>query len=172
MHQLLTALINALFPPTPEHRLVLETKPAAMRALYHPGRLQNIEFISRYTEPVIRAAITENKFHRRAEASALLSVLLEQWLENKTEKLVFIPIPLGVNRMRERGYNQVERILNAAHSRPHTLRNQLTRPRETEPQTELNRTARLQNMHGAFVWTGTTAELADYDTVVLLDDVV
>jgi ComF family protein len=83
---------------------------------------------------------------------------------------LLIPVPLSAPRRRERGYNQAEalaRVLAAGCGWP--LTSALRRTRATPPQIGLNRTARQQNVRGAFVWEG--PPLAG-GRVLLVDDVL
>ena len=62
-----------------------------------------------------------------------------------------VPVPLGAGRLRQRGYNQSERLARALSrhwSRP--LVELLVRTRETASQTALTPEARLANVAGAF----------------------
>ena len=73
-------------------------------------------------------------------------------LEPLTGQVCLIPVPLGVRRLRSRGYNQSERIataLGARVERPVVI-DRLLRRRETGTQTALTPEARLANVAGAF----------------------
>jgi len=62
-----------------------------------------------------------------------------------------VPIPLGRQRLRERGYNQSERLARALARRwQRPVVNLLARVRETATQTALTPDARLANVAGAF----------------------
>ena len=62
-----------------------------------------------------------------------------------------VPVPLGRQRLRERGYNQSERLARAlAHRWRRPVVDLLTRVRETATQTALTPQARLANVAGAF----------------------
>jgi ComF family protein len=62
-----------------------------------------------------------------------------------------VPVPLGRRRLRERGYNQSERLARAlAHRWRRPVVDLLTRVRETATQTALTPQARLANVAGAF----------------------
>jgi len=62
-----------------------------------------------------------------------------------------MPIPLGRQRLRERGYNQSERLARALARRWHRpVVDLLVRVRETATQTALTPDARLANVAGAF----------------------
>jgi ComF family protein len=73
-------------------------------------------------------------------------------LEPLTGQVSLIPIPLGARRLRERGYNQSERLAAALASQS-TLAvraDLLQRVRETPTQTALTPEARHANVAGAF----------------------
>ncbi|MCA9354043.1 MAG: hypothetical protein KC877_00810 [Candidatus Kaiserbacteria bacterium] len=168
MLKLLTAIVDILFPPSTEEILLRSTKPTDYMKLYRPGRIGSCEYLCHYQDPIIRAAITSNKFHYHRRGSILLGTLLSNWVDEQATDCVFIPIPLGKKRMRTRGHNQVLTILQAANvaTAPHLL----TREIETKQQSKLDKVARQQNVRGAFTYTdkplpqGTTV-------VVLVDDV-
>jgi ComF family protein len=89
-------------------------------------------------------------------------------LEPLTGQVCLIPVPLGARRLRDRGYNQSERIAAALGPRiglpvvPDLLR----RRRETRTQTALTPEARLANVAGAFEARGARGRVC-----VLVDDV-
>ncbi len=89
-------------------------------------------------------------------------------LEPLTRQVCLIPVPLGKRRLRERGYNQSERIasaLGAALGLP-VRTDRLIRVTETRTQTALTPEARQANVAGAFETRG----LARAECV-LVDDV-
>jgi predicted amidophosphoribosyltransferase len=62
-----------------------------------------------------------------------------------------VPVPLGPNRLRQRGYNQSERLARALARRwRRPVVELLARTRETTTQTALTPDARLANVAGAF----------------------
>jgi ComF family protein len=82
---------------------------------------------------------------------------------------MLIPIPLGKQRLRERGYNQVAMIakplamaLNLQYA-PHGL----ARRKETRSQVGLSHRERRENIHDAFLaWNGVAGK-----TIMIMDDV-
>lgn len=173
MLEILQRLIDTLFPPRPNERILRSTTVAAVRQLASVGRFDKHLFLLRYEHPVVRALMIENKFRHSEKAANLLATVLTDWLERRPDKVVCIPIPLGRERLRTRGYNQVSEVLRrVSHSRM-TIFPLLTRCKETAPQTELSRAARLQNMKEAFVLHPKEKRLLQPDThYVLIDDVV
>jgi len=90
-------------------------------------------------------------------------------------KVLIVPVPLHSSRARERGFNQIELVLNAL---PQEFRDgslsilmpgALLRIRETKQQTRLPRSERLSNVAGAF--TVFEAGFVDKTHVFLIDDV-
>lgn len=89
-------------------------------------------------------------------------------LEPLTGQVCLIPIPLGARRLRERGYNQSERIARslAARTGCSVRTDILSRIRDTPTQTALTPEGRQANVAGAFRSVGTAGERC-----VLVDDV-
>jgi competence protein ComFC len=82
---------------------------------------------------------------------------------------IVIPIPLGRQRNKERGYNQVGMIATplALALKLKYLPHGLARPRETRSQVGLTRDERRKNVQGAF----TANRQVDGKTVLIMDDV-
>jgi ComF family protein len=89
-------------------------------------------------------------------------------LDPLTGRVCLIPVPLGPRRLRERGYNQSERIaaaLGALADRP-VRSDALVRRRDTRTQTALTPEGRQANVAGAFAARGVAGV-----SCVLVDDV-
>ena len=166
MQQLLTTLIDCLFPPSKATGLIRQTD---FNLLYKPGRFNEVVYLTNYRHPAVTAAITENKFNHCPYAAKVLGELLGNWTA-ENQQIIFVPIPLSSQRARERGYNQVVRILNHCPKTITSMPTVLRRSRHTQPQTTLSKEARLRNMTNAFE----IQQLPDWSTiseVVLVDDV-
>lgn len=89
-------------------------------------------------------------------------------LEPLGGRIILVPVPLARRRMRQRGYNQSERLARAVADRigAAVLEGALQRVRETPTQTALTPEARLANVAGAFRADGVRGR-----RVVLVDDV-
>ena len=89
------------------------------------------------------------------------------------ERALLIPVPLAASRMRERGFNQSERIARALGARWQipVLDGVLVRGRATETQTRLTPGERLRNVAGAFHTTAERTRLRGAH-VIIVDDVV
>lgn len=161
-------LLSILFPPRETQKQVSACKPATLP--YKATLTQDFWFLTDYSKPEIRALILENKFHNNTQAAQLLGYVLSQFiLEKKLEKALFVPIPLGMKRERERGYNQVVHIIEKVEYPIHTA-SLLRRTKETQPQTRLPKQERLRNIKHAFsIHKSSLSHIPQ--TVVLVDDV-
>ena len=114
-----------------------------------------------------RAAVHQLKYQGWWRVAESLAEAMRH-LEPLTGQVSLIPIPLGSRRLRDRGYNQSERIARALGSRVgRTVRTDvLSRVRETSTQTALTPEGRQANVAGAFRAIG-----AEGLRCVLVDDV-
>ena len=136
-----------------------------------------------YREPLVKSAVWEIKFRGNQKITALATRLLYDHLMGELgERVLFggggvvmlIPVPLAQKRLRERGFNQAERIARGMCAldggKNFSLSTAVVRTRETESQTRTkSRAERLKNLRGAFAVTN-PALVAGKHTVVL-DDV-
>lgn len=88
-------------------------------------------------------------------------------LQRVSGPATLVPVPLHLERLRTRGYNQAELVSRALASRESPTRNSLRRVRPTTRQHRLDRMARLQNMRGAFESVGPVPT-----AVILVDDIL
>jgi ComF family protein len=114
-----------------------------------------------------RTAVHRLKYEGWSRAAEGMAEAMQR-LEPLTGQVTLIPIPLGARRLRERGYNQSERIADALGRlvRLPVRADLLQRVRETRTQTALTPEARHANVSGAF-HAGPAPGLA----LVLVDDV-
>lgn len=170
---LIARFLDLVLPPTDTARIVREAREEKLGALLSPQLVApDVIALLPYRHSLVRALVIEAKFHRNERAYALLGAVLADYLEAMQEEEapfgevapILVPIPLGVGRRRERGYNQIEEILRAAGLPYQPL---LQRVRETLPQTTLPRAERLRNMEGAFA----ADQLDAAHTYIVLDDV-
>ena len=189
---MLAHFIGLLFPPRESELLV--------RSVGHAGLIRHLEpriytlgscavtALLRYDVPALRACVVEAKFHANEIAAKVLGDVLASYLREESDEtnlyeeraFVLVPIPLSRERLRERGYNQVETI--ARHAVAELRKNEtdtalnitldarlLVRIRDTLPQTTLDGQARRQNVRGAFGAARTPDSSVTY---IILDDVV
>ncbi len=119
-------------------------------------------------EGPIRDALHALKYRRDLGlAQAMAEVLLGVWGELGWAVDVLIPVPLSVQRMNERGYNQAALVAHAFGERAGlpVREKMLTRPRETASQVGLTLSERHSNVAGAF-----RAQEVSRRTILLLDD--
>ncbi len=174
MRNLFTLLLDFVFPPSADAEAVARATEREVLAHYAPLRHDDRISLASYHHPLVRALVHEAKYHANEHAFTLLGLLLGHHL-SRTYKhpLVLIPVPLSEPRLRERGYNQVERIAEYGRlQRPTiTIRTDiLKKVRHTHPQTKLRRSERLANLRNAFT-AQMPANLSADTHLVLLDDI-
>ena len=144
-------------------RLVLETRPETVALLP-------------FNNPGVRAALHEAKYHGSERAFELFALALAEYLRDADEgacKPIIVPVPLGKERFKERGFNQVEEITRRAlrslddHFVLNT--NLLERVKETQTQVSLEKRRREENMQGAFK---ATRLVNSSHTYFVVDDVI
>ena len=137
-----------------------------------------------FSDSRVRSAIHEAKYHGSEYAFSLLASALAEYLRDaddvgrRTSHIVIVPVPLGRQRRKERGFNQVEEVARrAAKQLGSTVdASLLERTRETASQVSLAREKREENMRDAFtaslkLRSAGGADASTY-TYVLLDDVI
>ncbi|MHB8860400.1 MAG: ComF family protein [Minisyncoccota bacterium] len=191
-------LFDILFPPREDEAILRDISTDDFLSLVAP-RLVGVPrpgavVLLPFSNPSVRAAVHEAKYHGNERAFRLLASSLAEYLkcaddDDRLTKsvIVVVPIPLGKARRKERGFNQSEEIARRAlHSLGEegahlfTIEPQLlTRTRETVSQVSLPRRKREENMRGAFTATRKlrgafgAAHAADPDTLyIVIDDVL
>lgn len=162
-------VLDTIFPPRDSQLLV--------RTADHTDLLPRIRSLSShhwtailsYTDPLVRAAVVETKFHDNVKAARMLGHTLRSYLQDSPHYInaVVIPIPLSPTRQHDRGYNQVERV--CTYAGVPTASSLLQRVRDTPPQTTLSARERKENIHNAFICP---VALEPSHTYFVLDDVV
>jgi len=136
-----------------------------------------------YREPLVKSAVWEIKFRGNQKITALAAHLLydhlmgelgERVLFEGDGAVVLVPVPLAPKRLRERGFNQAERITRGMCAldggKNFSVIHAVTRVRETESQTRAkSRAERLKNLRGAFAVTNPALVAGKH--IVVLDDV-
>lgn len=169
----LTPILDTLFPPGEETLLVRKLRPEDVTRLHAPLEAHEVTALASFSSPVMRALIHEAKFRGNSEAHVLLAHLLHvHIMSHPYPGAVFVPLPLSRARMRERGYNQVERVLHALTTLEPKVSidsSLLARVRHTRPQTELGREERLKNLQGVF--ESPYPKSVQGQIIIVLDDV-
>ncbi|TAM43791.1 MAG: ComF family protein [Burkholderiaceae bacterium] len=118
--------------------------------------------------------IINYKLNGNPGLSAVLTTLLRStpWVEPALERCdLVLPMPLSMQRLRERGFNQALEL--ARHLAPRkTDATLLLRIRDTPSQRPLKRTERQRNVAGAFALEPLRAQRVRDRSVVLVDDVM
>ncbi|MBI2611114.1 ComF family protein [Candidatus Kaiserbacteria bacterium] len=142
-----------------------------------------ITTLMEYQNPAVEDLIRSLKYDGSSHAAKLAAAVLADYLQEElasqhlfsAQKTLIVPVPLHKSRARERGWNQIELVLQElpieyrngtlAELAPHAL----TRTRATKPQTRLPRSERLSNVAGAFALNDES--LVHSAHVFLIDDV-
>lgn len=136
-----------------------------------------------YRQSEAQDLIRSLKYDGSRHAAQLAAQLLADYLREEIyshrsfsqRKVLIIPVPLHSSRARERGFNQIELVLQ---NLPQEFRDgalstllpgALVRIRATEPQTRLQRSLRLSNVAGAFAVF--EADFVNKKHIFLIDDV-
>jgi len=128
-----------------------------------------------YDDPTVEELVQTLKYRY---ATSLSSVFTDLFSLRKTElssfigkESVIVPIPLHSKRERERGFNQSAILAKSIASCLNARYDQgiLKRTRYTEPQAQLNKEGRKQNMRDAFICVDSLA--VSNKNVILIDDV-
>jgi len=186
--KILTACADILFPRD-AHVLIFDTIDicAIERLATHPVTHTPITCLAPfpYRHKLIRSAIQATKYHGHRRAPSLLGeVLAPHIAEELSDRRMFgtflepllIPIPLHSKRLRERGFNQTERIAEALIK---TLSDEnitidttsLVRVKNTKHQTlQHKREERAKNLQNAF--SVKDLECIRGKDILLFDDVL
>lgn len=170
-------LLDFLFPPRTDEAVVRAVTHDAFLELLTPRPVvlagTEITTLLPFSNPSVRSAIHEAKYHGSEKAFGFLAAALGEYLREYDRlggALLLVPIPLGQTRMRERGFNQTEEVVKRAAKELALEMDSaiLERVRETRSQTELSREERRENMRGAFSATHPIDPSRSY---ILIDDV-
>jgi competence protein ComFC len=182
----ISALLNILFPQSEavtrlEHMTADEFLRSAKKSI-EPA-LPNIITLFHYKDPLVREALWELKYRGNPRVAKLFAHMLhdeiisycEEYFSLEHIKPIIVPIPLAPERLRERGWNQIELITRELEkidrNRSYEIKNTLLYKRfSTIPQTKLSRKKRLENLKGCFAIKN--PDCVSGKVVILLDDVV
>jgi ComF family protein len=130
----------------------LPVKGTCGRCLRRPPSVCEVHAACLYSAP-IDGLLLRFKFHEDLAAGRLLSQLMSEAFASLPRPDVLVPVPLHVDRLRSRGYDQaLELARPLARALDLPLRTRwLVRRRATAPQTERNASARRRNVRKAFV---------------------
>lgn len=165
-----------ILPPSVDERLAAQVTEATVKMEQIHKGARAVIVCMRIDEPCVRALMHTLKFHGNVASANHIGVLLAPHIESLCRRQsidMIVPVPLSATRERQRGFNQVTYACEHIAQHAPTLQSLISpgvlkRTRDTAPQTNLGRTARISNMHDAFRCTRTVAGLH----ILLIDDVV
>lgn len=124
-----------------------------------------------FKEPLVQAAVRELKYYGNADAEAMLAAILAEYAlalsEDTYRAITVVPLPLSPARLRERGFNQCERVAERSGLPLDT--DSIHRIRNTEHQARLSKREREANVRGAFA---PLRAVQGSHTYIILDDVI
>lgn len=165
------ALLNIVFPKDPNIITLENASPEDFTESVSPYAL------FAYKDPLVSRAIWEIKYRRNTViAKSFAYHIYDYLLELHSDMLLFdhkppiiVPTPLSRERQKERGYNQIELILDHLQEIDTSLiyrKDVLQKIRHTSTQTKTKRSKRLENLKNAFA-----ANVVKDHTVIVIDDV-
>lgn len=162
----LSGLLDAILPPRKRklHTERLSLSDISLVPTAHDILGVRIVTLMNYETEVARDLVQSLKYDGSGASSRLCATLVAEYLMEEigadsrfsTQKILLIPLPLHTSRAHERGYNQIELVLDALPkeyrdgTKSSLAKDILVRTRETKPQTKLSRSERLSNVAGAF----------------------
>jgi ComF family protein len=143
---------------------------------------EKITTLLNYKDPGVSDLVRALKYEHSGHAARLCGEVLADYLREEVASLrafsarqiLVVPMPLHASRVRERGFNQIEKVLA---NLPGDFKDgslasidskALSRIRETPQQARLSRAERLKNVAGAFA--ADAAKVSDTHCI-LIDDV-
>lgn len=175
-------ILDLLFPKGALIREIEQMSAASFaserifRGHYPPECVGWARAILSYRDRRVRAAVWELKYRKNEKVAKIFAELLAGELKKISGWLIVAPIPLSEKRRRERGYNQIEMILDQLPKNDRWIiaPNLLRRKHHTVPQTKLSREERLKNLEGCFEVSDThqSAQMLRSKCFVIIDDVM
>ena len=171
-------LFDFLFPPRVDEIALRDVSDddflSLMKPRLVPATRPGTVALFPFNEAAVRAAIHEAKYHGSEHSFRLLGSALADYLRDTNERprrSFIVPIPLGKERLKERGFNQAEEVAKrAVQELGIKIETELlVRTRETISQISLAREKREENMRGAFIATRRADPTYTY---VIIDDVL
>ena len=168
---------GALYSYTPEQALIQLPKSSS-------PSLENSHSIFAYKDERVTRLVWQIKYMKSAKAIAIGGYALHQYLlnfskkiDNKSNRLLIVPIPITPKRRRERGYNQTELIINEIlkldqNNFLETSYHLLARIHHDSRQTLKGRADRLESTHNIFAVNEDVAKNFKDRPIVVIDDVI
>lgn len=158
------AVLDAVMPPRERTARLRESSDISIAPQSQTLLRTRIVTLAPYHAPLVEDAIRALKYDGNRAAARILARALDDFLREELlatrafspRRIVLVPVPLHAKRRRERGFNQIEKVLEALPAEfhdatlSHVETRALFRTRATPPQTKLHRTERLHNVRDAF----------------------
>ena len=182
----INSLLSVIFPQSSIEEGLEHITIADLNAYLSIKTNHQITSLLPYREPLIRHLVQLAKFKNNKTATTLMGQILGDYLleeisdgilfSTPNQSIILVPIPLSRQRQRARGFNQSERICQAAQAElggQIEIANLLTRPHHRIPQTKTtSRRERLANIKGAFSLNEKVAKnISRQATIIVIDDV-
>jgi ComF family protein len=164
--RILLSLVDAVLPQKPRTQRTdnLTESRIPLSPTTHDVLGVRITTLMQYEHQEARDLIQSLKYDGSGHAAHLLASIVAEYLTEEigadsafsTKRILLIPLPLHASRERERGFNQIQSVLERLPlefrdgTRAHLATDILIRSRATKPQTRLPRSERLSNVAGAF----------------------
>jgi competence protein ComFC len=122
-----------------------------------------------------RTLVHSFKYHGMPSVAFLMGAMMarKSWTRlSKSPSALLVPVPLHPQKLKERGYNQSQKLAEgfASFTGQEICETLLSRRVYTGTQTALGQEERRLNVHGAFVYSGETA--LNCRPIILIDDVM
>lgn len=158
-------VLDAIVPPRARSARTRQRTPSdiPLCSTEHELLGERITTLMDYRQPEVQDLIRTLKYDGSGHAATIAAELLAEYLHEEiaslklfsTRPILLVPIPLHKSRTRERGFNQIEIVLQALPQEfkdgsVATLSEALVRTRATAAQTRLPRPERIKNVAGAF----------------------
>ncbi len=183
MHRFLKSVLDAIFPPHKDVAASGAITEEQILALVSPkeGAHPWIHSLLPYSDPRVRALIRSIKYYNDRHLLPVVGKMGATYIEEEVADLVTLsgwhtiiltPIPGAPNRLRERGYNQAERIAEAIAKEidvsiqyvPGVLGRH-----NRESQVRVHKNKREENISGAFFVL--KPDVVHGTCIILIDDV-
>ncbi|MCH7529726.1 ComF family protein [Patescibacteria group bacterium] len=183
--EILNFILDFLFPTGAAESIPAETlsKKIARKRRRETVKIPNTIVLFDYRDILIKKLIWQLKYKGSKKVAKVFAEVLDEYLLEELAELnmfssfenpLLIPIPLSKIRMRERGFNQSQRVAQELSERMPILKLEtgvFARVKDTPSQTSLHgKNMRMESIKGAFA-VSDPQKIKGQD-VILLDDVI
>lgn len=174
-------ILDLFFPPRKSEYSIRRLTPKDVEGLYTVRLIEHTQpattALLPFKQTQVHSLIHECKYHGSRKAATLLAHALNTFIveylieygELSDPYFAYLPMPLTKHKHRQRGYNQIHRVLKGLPESTIPIKNEaLKKIKETATQARLSREARLRNQKHAFIAT----DISAHTTYFLIDDVI